>query len=411
MKKLIRSYTSAYDGLSRASWMLALVLLINRTGSMVLPFLGVYMIDHLHFTLASSGLVLSCYGLGSLAGSFIGGQITDKKGPFAVQTFSLFTSVLLFCLMPLFKSVLSLSVMIFVLSTISEMFRPANSVAITQHAKPENLTRAFSLNRMAVNLGFSMGPAIGGLLAGISYDLLFFANAATTLVAGICYVAFFRRYNQVTQRRAASRKQQTEEHLIKEKSPYSDLPFIVFCVFCSLFSICFFQLLNTLPLFYKEAVKLESTTIGVLLGYSGIVVVLLEMSLVSFAERRLTVAKTMLIGSLICAVSYGMLGFTHHLLLLFVSISLLSCGEILLLPFMATVTAFSSGKRNKGAYMGMNGISVSIAFIISPALGSWVAMQYGFSLLWISTALLLLISGFGFYYSVLRLQRKAGATT
>src|SRR5690606_35768343 len=84
-------------GLSLESWMLSIVMLINRTGSMVLPFLGVYMIDKLHFTLSDSGLVLACFGIGSVVGSSLGGWLTDKFGEYSVQALSLFLSVPMFC--------------------------------------------------------------------------------------------------------------------------------------------------------------------------------------------------------------------------------------------------------------------------------------------------------------------------
>src|SRR5690606_15067581 len=167
IKKITRLYTHSYKGLSTESWMLALVMLINRSGSMVLPFLGVYMVDKLHFSIAQSGFVLSFFGIGSVAGSWIGGTITDKIGEYKVQAYSLLLSVPFFCMLPLFTTVTSLAAMIFLQSMISEMFRPANSVAIIKYAKPENITKSFSLNRMAINLGFSIGPALGGILSAI----------------------------------------------------------------------------------------------------------------------------------------------------------------------------------------------------------------------------------------------------
>src|SRR5690606_25686181 len=137
---ILRSYINTYKGLSPESWMLAVVMLINRSGSMVLPFLGVYMSSHLGFGLKETGLVLSCYGFGSVFGSWFGGMITDKIGEFKVQSLSLFLSVSLFCLIPLFKTDVGLATIIFIQSSISESFRPANSVAVTRYAKKENLT-------------------------------------------------------------------------------------------------------------------------------------------------------------------------------------------------------------------------------------------------------------------------------
>jgi predicted MFS family arabinose efflux permease len=115
---------------------------------------------------------------------------------------SLLLSVPLFCLIPIFKTEIGVATIILLQSIISDAFRPANSVAITKYAKPENITRAFSLNRMAVNLGFSIGPALGGILSAISYEFLFFSNALAALSAGILYIIFFRKRNKIAKLKA-----------------------------------------------------------------------------------------------------------------------------------------------------------------------------------------------------------------
>ncbi|WBX96614.1 MFS transporter [Chryseobacterium gambrini] len=396
--KLIHLYTNSFKGLSKESWMLALVMLINRAGSMVLPFLGVYMTDHLKFSIENTGIVLSFFGIGSVIGSWLGGFITDRIGEYRVQYLSLLLSVPLFCMIPLFKTEIGVATIILLQSIVSDSFRPANSVAITKYAKPENITRAFSLNRMAINLGFSIGPALGGILSAISYEFLFFSNAFTALIAGILYIVFFRKRNILAKLKA--RKVQEAIEIKKENSPYRDGKFLVYCFFCMLFSICFFQLFSTLTIFYKDTAHLSQQSIGYILGYSGFLVVLLEMGLVQVAEKYFSLAVTMLLGTFICGFAYAMLGFDHSILTLVISMSLLCVGEIWALPFMSTITALRSGKNNKGAYMGLNGISFSIAFIITPTLGTFIAERFGFTMLWIGTGVLATIIAIAFYYIV-----------
>ena len=384
--KLINIYTSSFKGLSQESWMLALVMLINRAGSMVLPFLGVYMTDHLHFSIENSGVVLSFFGIGSVIGSWFGGMITDKIGEYRVQSLSLLLSVPLFCMIPLFKTEVGLAAIILAQSIVSETFRPANSVAITKYAKPENITRAFSLNRMAVNLGFSIGPALGGILSAISYEFLFYSNALAALLAGLMYIWFFRGRAKLDKQEAKKVKEAIE--IKKENSPYKDTKFLIYCVLCMLFSICFFQLFSTLTIFYKDTAHLSQQNIGYILGYSGFLIVLLEMGLVQIAEKYFSLAFTMLIGTLICGFSYAMLAFDYSMITLLVSMTLLCVGEIWTLPFMSTITALRSGANNKGAYMGLNGMSFSIAFIITPYIGTLIADKLGFNILWIGTGVL-----------------------
>lgn len=374
--------------------MLALVMLINRSGSMVLPFLGVYMTDHLNFDIKSAGIVLSFFGIGSVVGSWFGGMITDKIGEFKVQSLSLFLSVPMFCLIPLFHTEVGLAAIIFIQSSISEAFRPANSVAVSKYAKPGNVTRAFSLNRMAVNLGFSVGPALGGILAAISYDFLFYSNAIGALLAGLTYVFFFRNRSY----RNKDKSDKTAD--ITAVSPYKDTRFILFAAACFMFSVCFFQLLNTLTIFYKQEAKLTAQTIGYILGFSGVIVVVMEMIMVQIAEKYMKLKTTMFFGTFLCAISFAMLALDQSIWLLVVSISILSLGEIWALPFMATITSLRSGTHNKGAYMGLLGIAFSLSFIITPSLGTFIAENFGFTILWIGTGILLTLTAVAFYYII-----------
>ncbi|MDV3754444.1 MFS transporter [Elizabethkingia anophelis] len=379
--------------------MLSIVMLINRSGSMVLPFLGVYMTDQLEFSIKESGIVLSFYGVGSVIGSWMGGYFTDKFGEYRVQSTSLFLSAPLFLLIPIFTSVEGMALIILLQSIISETFRPANSVAITKYARPENLTRAFSLNRMAINLGFSIGPALGGILSSVSYELLFITNAVGAILAGIFYVRFFRKRHKIYQKKMKE-KSMVKDTLEKERSPYRDSPFLVYCLLCAIFSVCFFQFFNTIPIFYKEVAHLDQKSIGYILGYSGFIIVVLEMLVVNFADKYLTIAKTLLYGILMCAAAYAMLAINHHISLIMLSISILSVGEILVLPFMSTITALRSGKTNQGAYMGLNGMTFSISFIITPLLGTSVASDLGFNTLWIGSGAVLALAGIAMYFVV-----------
>ncbi|WP_333661033.1 MFS transporter [Chishuiella changwenlii] len=403
MMKILKIYIDAYSGLSKESWMLAIVMLLNRMGSMVLPFLGIYMISELGFTLENSGIVLSCFGIGSVVGSWLGGWITDKIGNFKVQAISLFLSAPLFLILPLFKTVESFAVIMLILSSISEMFRPANSVAITRYARKENITRAFSLNRMAVNLGFSIGPSLGGFLSYYSYDLLFYCNAGAALIAGIVFFVFF---NGRKERNTGNTEELELDKTVKERNAYTDVPFLVFNLFCILFSIAFFQILNTLPLFYKDVVKLTQSEIGLLMGFSGFLIVVFEMLLIHYTEKKFTVTQLLVFGSFVTAISYFIFVFNHTLGFLYLGIGLMSIGEMLVLPLMSTVTAFRSQKNNKGAYMGLNGMSVSVAFIVSPFLGTHVATSYGFNTLWVITSIILFIVAIGYHFFTKPLLQK-----
>ena len=402
MKTFIKSYFKVYQGLSSPAWMLALVMLVNRSGAMVVPFLGVYMVKHLGFSLENAGLLLSCFGIGSVIGSSLGGWLTDKFGHFKVQLFSLTGVIPMFILLPELTTTTSLAAGILALSIISDILRPANSVSLAYYSKPENVVRSFTLNRMALNLGFSIGPALGGLLAAISYNLLFYGNAIAATLAAVIFFVYFR-----SKKGEAKEKADAVEEQIKFKSPYKDAPFLVFTFLSILFAICFFQLLSSLPLYYKEVYHLNEKSIGIILAYSGVVVFSLEMLIVHIAERITTAANAIIIGVFCCGLAFASLLITEGVWLLYVSMFILCVAEILAMPFMATVTLQRSNIKNRGAYMGLNSLSLSAGLIFAPFLGTKVAANYGFNILWMGTGFLMLLTAMGFYFLMKRMKLKA----
>lgn len=396
MHRMVRFYLDSYRGLSTPVWMLAMVILINRTGAMVLPFLGIYMTTSLGFSLKEAGYVLGCFGIGAVLGSVGGGWLTDKFGSFKVQTSSLFLSVPVFILLPFLKSFETLAAGIFILSYITETFRPANSVSISHYAHPKNITRAFSLNRMALNLGFSIGPALGGFLAAISYHLLFYGNAFSTTVAGIVFYFYF---HQKEKQLASTRK--LKERKGNEKlgvSPWKDTPFLLFSILCCLFSLCFFQFLSTLPLYYKEVYLLDNFHIGLLLGFNGLVVFSLEMILVSTSEKILSPMQLVILGVLLCGFSFLILIAYQSISIIYLSMFLLSVSEILVMPFMSTIAINRAAKGREGTYMGLNSLSFSAAHIFSPVIGTAIAAHYDFNTLWVCTAALAAFASLGLWY-------------
>lgn len=404
MRKILRIYIESYKGLSPAAWLLALVMLINRTGSMVIPFLGIYMSSELNFSKTQVGLVLGCFGVGSVCGSWLGGWLTDRFGNFKVQTFSLIASIPLFLLLPQFRTFEGLAFMIFLLTMVTDIFRPANSVSVARYAKPENITRAYSLNRMAVNLGFSIGPALGGILATISYNWIFYGNAIAASIAAIVFIYFFTNKKGNIKPKVDHSALEQKVDIKKEKNAYTDGLFIVFNILCCMFSMAFFQLISTLPLFYKDVYHFEPSEIGLLLGFSGFVIVVFEMVLVHLIEHRFTARKIMFWGTAIAGLSYYMLNFDFGIAWLYLAMFILSTGEMLTLPFTATISIQRAGVSNQGAYMGFNSLAFAAANIFSPFLGTFIAEQYGYNTLWTITGSSLFVTAIAFSWIIKKMD-------
>ncbi|MFT6867158.1 MAG: putative MFS family arabinose efflux permease [Cyclobacteriaceae bacterium] len=391
MKSIISLYKSAFGGLSASTWMLALVIFINRSGTMVIPFLSIYLTTSLGFSLVETGWVMSAFGLGAIGGGFIGGWLTDKIGPFKVQTFSLIAGGFMFFALSQVHSFYSISAFIFCVSLVSEMLRPANQISVASFAKPENITRALSLNRMAINLGFSFGPALGGLLAALSYDWLFIADGVTCILAGIVFFFYFR--NQKGTRPNVEEKGTIP---IASKSVWSDGLFIGFIALVIGFAMMFFQIFSTWPLYQREVFQLQEQEIGLLLGLNGLIVFLFEMILVYKIGDRFQIRKLMAFGSFLMGLAFLMLYGFETKWALYGACILISFAEIFAMPFMATYTIQKSGEKNKGAYMGLYSVAFASAFVLAPLIGTNVIAAWDFQSWWLIVGGMALGVGIGF---------------
>src|SRR6187455_880996 len=191
---LFATYKNACTGLSRSTWLLSIVMLINRSGTMVVPFLTLYLIS-MGYSVSKAGFVFAFFGLGAFSGAFVGGKLTDKIGFYPVQIITLLGGGIMFFVLAQMQTYWLIFLFTYLLAFINEAFRPANSTAIAFYSKPENRTRSYSLNRLAINLGWAVGSGLGGLLAHINYELLFWVDGLTNITAALVMWLFLKPVN------------------------------------------------------------------------------------------------------------------------------------------------------------------------------------------------------------------------
>jgi MFS family permease len=394
---IFQLYRNAFGGLSQPAWILALTMLINRSGSMVLPFLSVYLSVILGFPLREVGLIMSIFGLGSITGAFLGGWLTDKLGYYHVQYLSLVVGGMIFFVVADITDFWPLAIGIYILGLVIESIRPANAASVAHFARPENVTRAFSLNRMAINLGFSIGPAIGGFIAAISYTFLFYVNGVASILAGLLFFFYFKnRKGNVVEKG----KNPVDLEGVIDRNPYKDWPYIFFIFLTSVFTIIFFQLIFTLPIYYRQVYLLAEKQIGALIALNGMIIFILEMVVVYKIGSRISMWKLISFGMVMMGFSFSYLNFGHGLIILVTSMIILSISEIFIMPYQATVTIQRAGLYNRGAYMGLFTISHSIGFIIAPLLGTTIIDLYGFDTLWWLVGIASVFTAYGYYHSL-----------
>lgn len=378
LKQAFNKYIDNFRGFSREIWILTLVTFINRAGTMVLPFLSKYLKEDLGFSYSQVGWIMVSFGCGSMLGSWLGGKLSDKIGFYKVMIFSLFTSGLMFFGLQHITSYIGLMVAIFLIMVVADMFRPAMFVSLAAYAKPENRTRALTLVRLAINLGFAAGPALGGLIImNIGYKGLFWVDGTT------CVLAILIFWYKVKEKEKSKYLNKQNPGEVLTASVFKDLPFWLFLITCLITGIIFFQLFTTLPLYHKEQFNMTELKTGLLLTFNGLLIFVMEMPIVSYIEKKgFNKVKVVAVGTFIMAACMYMLMLNQWEIVLWVMMFLMTFGEMLAFPFSNSFAMSRAPKGHEGRYMAIFTMSYSLAHILSAKTGMENIEMFGYQYNW-----------------------------
>jgi predicted MFS family arabinose efflux permease len=373
-------YRRAFTGLSRDGWLLGVALLINRSGTMVVPFLSLYLTRSLHFDLAFAGYAMMSYGCGSVLGGFLGGRLSGKLGFRKIMLFSLFGSGVLFILLGFVRTVPLFCLTAFVLALVADCFRPATNMAVAAYSTVENRTRTYSVQRLAVNLGWGTGLALGGWLASISYGLIFWVDGVTSLLACLFIWSFLHKPAPI-----ATAGEPVPGETGDGATAWRDKPYLFFILLSTLFAISFNLDSTALPLFYKEVVGLGERQFGWIMSLNGIMIACMEMVLVYVLEGRRSDLFYVRSGVILLASSFMVLLFLPHIQWVMVlNMVLMTLGEMMAIPYMNTFWVNRSRDHNRGDYAGLWTMSWSVASITAPLIATQVIKHLGFDAVWLA---------------------------
>jgi MFS family permease len=399
--KLIHYITQSFKGLPSEVWLLSAVSLINRSGAMVVCFMTLYLTQALHFDIRDAGYVMSSFGVGSIVGAYMGGQLTDKYGYYKVQFWTLLGGGIFLLIAVWIKDFWQICLTMFLFSAVSEAFRPANSVAIKQHSNEESRTRSFSLLRVAVNLAVSVALIIGGLLASLGWHWLFYVDAFTCFGAAFIIRYYFKE-KQVPPQYFAPKKPNIQEKF--SNSAYKDGDYLLFIFLTFVGATVFMQIMWTVPAFFKEIYGWDTALIGIMAAINGIAVMCIEMPLIFRIENKRPPMQFIRIGVFLYGLSYLAFLLPRNMSFAIATFYMIviSFGEIFVMPFSTSWATKRAGEATQGQYMALYTMAYAVSNVIAPMLGTQIIAAFGYSTLWIISAILAGFTWFGFLY----LERK-----
>lgn len=403
LKAGLQRYINNFKGFSREIWILTLITFINRAGTMVLPFLSKYLKEDLHFSYSEVGWVMVCFGTGSIIGSWLGGKLSDKIGFYKIMIFSLLVSGLMLFVIQFITSFIGLCISMFLIMVVADMYRPAMFVSLGAYTKPENRTRALTLVRLAINLGFAAGPALGGIIImTIGYNGLFWVDGAT------CIIAILIFWLKVKEKKKTAFRDKEHPGEILTHSVFKDKPFWIFLFTCLVSGVLFFQVFTTIPLYHKEQFNLTEFQTGILLTMNGLLIFFLEMPIVSYVERnKISKIKVVAFGCLMMAISLFLMLVNTWAGILIIMMLFMTFGEMFAFPFSNSVALSRAPKGHEGRYMAIYTMSYSLAHIVSAKLGMEIIEYFGYQMNWLFMGILGLMGMLSGVW-VLKLVQKEG---
>jgi MFS family permease len=381
--------------LPREIWILFAATLVNRCGTMVLPFLVLYLTRELKISASHAALALTVYGIAALLTMPVSGWLTDRFGSLSVMRGSLLLSGFMLFLFPLAHHFAAILGITFAFAILNESVRPPSLALVSELVKPPQRKQAFALSRLAVNLGMSVGPAIGGILALYSFRILFFADGVTSILAAL--VLMFG-WPATLRTNASEPKWDDPEDLGREieaegasllaaSHPVADLRafrnrrMLYFLVALIPTQLVFFQLTSTVPLFLVHYLRLPESIYGTVFTLNTLMIVVLELPL-NNAMAQWSHRRTLTLGAFLYAIGFGSFALAKGPMGIFAAVVVWTFGEMILMPGSAAYAAEIAPTGRRGEYMGLYTMSFSFAFSLGPWLGAMLLERHGPQALW-----------------------------
>jgi MFS family permease len=342
-------------------------------GAMALPFLVLYLTRHLGYTPSQAGFVFAVYGTFALIVAPISGLLCDRFHPVRIMQVSLLGSALAMSLFPFAKSYSLILLMTAVWSAFAELFRPASLMFRAEYAPREMRKQAQVLQRLSNNLGMSIGPAVGGIIAHRSFPSLFYVDAATAVAAGILLIIFFRG--------KLERKAESSTQVVPSAGPFRDSRFLHLLFAFVVLMMVFFQNESTIGLFVVKELGLTEAFFGSLFTINTVLILLLEVPLNGLTNQwRQSI--TLFSGAMCFAVGFGMLSFVTGPFGAAASTVIWTFGEMILFPALVTYVMDLAPSSRRGEYMGLYMMALNVALVVGPWGGASIYQHLGPKALW-----------------------------
>ncbi len=401
IKRRRRDIRNLYREYRRSFWSLVGASFIDRLGgSLLFPFFALYITEKFKVGMTEVGVLFALFSISSFVGSFLGGALTDRVGRRRMLIFGLLASSFSTLLMGFIDSLQVFYVLALISGIFTDVAGPAHQAMVADLVPEQKRAEGYGILRVSFNLAVVIGPAIGGLMAARSYQLLFVSDAViSTITAGIVYLFLHETKPTI---HLNAKPESIGATFKGYERVLRDGTFMVFVFMCILMGLVYMNMNSTLGVFLRDVYAVPESGYGLLLSINALMVVFLQFPI----ARRITDRPPLLMmacGTALYALGFGMYGIVSNNLMFVVAMVIITLGEMVVSPVAQALTARFAPEDMRGRYMAIFGISWSIPFMIGPLLAGLILDNLNPNLLWYATGFVGMLAVLGFLY----LNRRA----
>lgn len=376
-------------------------LLSSAAGSMVWPFLTIYVRQQLAVPMTTVALLLTVNAAAGLVGLSIAGPAADRFGRKPVMLASLTAQGAAMLGMSRAASLPGWIAVMALFGAFNPVFRVGADSMVADLLDPQARPGGYALLRMISNLGVAVGPLIGGFIIAISYDIAFYASAAASLMFALWILL---RARETLPPRSPDRPRPGGSYA----PVLRDRPFLAFVGIYALSGMAYIILMVLLPVYAKENFGLVESQYGFILATNATMVVLFQFPITRWTSRR-SPLPILALGSLFYAAGVGSVALGSGFAAFWLSMVILTVGEMIVVPTSTTLTANLAPSDMRGRYMGLYTLTWMVGLGIGPVVGGLLNDQFAPVAIWYGGLALALTAALAFL-ALGRSQRLRTAT-
>ncbi|MFI0514872.1 MDR family MFS transporter [Streptomyces sp. WSLK1-5] len=362
-----------FGGLPHLYWVVWSGILVSRAGTMVVPFLTLYLTDQRAMSVTWAGAVVTALGLGSTCSQLVGGFLSDlwgRRATFATGPVAAGAALLALGYVRGLAAILATA---FLAGLCLQLYQPASGAIVADAVKKEDRPRAYGLLYWAVNVGFSVASVLGGVLAQRGFLWLFWIDAVTCVLFGLLV---WWRLPADTPRPEQGTRQPPGSY----REVLRDRVMVAYVLLLLLHASVQFQVGSTLPLAMVDS-GLTAADYGFAVAVNGVLVVVVQPLLIKWLSRR-DHSAVIACGVLLMGTGFGLGAWMSSLAGYAVTVVIWTAGEITVAAVVQTIVADLAPDNLRGRYNGLFGAAYALAAVVAPAAGTQLYAHAGPTTLW-----------------------------